>query len=119
MHCFVKADGDAGFHILTFAAVVRPAAPSGAFLSLEILTEQIVKNILIPAEAAEITGTETASSGAVMERAVAKAAESIGAEAAGTSIVVETSSVLKLLLILSGCLLVKSLLESSKTVSII
>ena len=82
MHCFVKTDGDAGFHILTFATVVCPAAPSGAFLSLEILTEQIVKNILIPAEAAEIPGTETASSGAVMERAVAKAAESIGAEAA-------------------------------------
>ena len=110
MHCFVKADGDAGFHILTFAAVVRPAAPSGAFLSLEILSEQIVKNILIPAEAAEITGTETASSCTVMERAVAKAAESIGAESA---------SVLKLLLILSGCLLVKSLLESGKTVSIV
>ena len=110
MHCFVKTDGDAGFHILTFAMVVCPAAPSGAFLSLEILSEQIVKNILIPAEATEIPGTETASSGAVMERAVAKAAESIGAEAA---------SVLKLLLILSGCLLVKSLLESSKTISII
>ena len=110
MHCFVKADGDAGFHILTFAAVVRPAAPSGAFLSLEILSEQIVKNILIPAEAAEITGTETASSCTVMERAVAKAAESIGAESA---------SVLKLLLILSGCLLITSFLHLSKTVSII
>ena len=119
MHGFVKADGDTGFHILTIAAVVRPAAPSGAFLSLEILTEQIVENILIPAEAAEITGTETASSGAVMERAITKAAESIGTKSAGTSIVVEAASVLKLLLILSGCLLVKSLLESSKTVSII
>ena len=119
MHCFVKADGDAGFHILTFAAVVRPAAPSGAFLSLEILSEQIVENILIPAKAAEITCTETASSGAVMERAVAEAAETIGTKSAGTSIVVEAASVLKLLLILSGCLLVKSFLESSKTVSIV
>lgn len=119
MHCFVKADSNAGFHILTFAAVVRPAAPSGSFLSLEILSEQIVENILIPAEAAKITGTETASSGAVMERAVAEAAETIGTKSAGTAIVVEAASVLKLLLILSGCLLVKSLLESSKTVSVV
>ena len=119
MHCFVKADGDAGFHILTFAAVIRPAAPSGSFLSLEILSEQIVENILIPAEASKITGTETASSCAVMERAVTEAAETIGTKSAGTSIVVEAASVLKLLLILSGCLFVKSLLESSKTVSIV
>ena len=119
MHCFVKADGDTGFHILTFAAVVRPAAPSRAFLSLEILSEQIVKNILIPAEAAEITSTETVSSCAVMERAVTEATETIGTKSTGAAIVMETSSVLKLLLILSGCLLIKSLLESSKTVSIV